>query len=200
VPPLPVITGVYRISCEFEDTNLAVGVIPVNVFHVRSASGTASAVGTLVAAQLSSHGALMFDPLYTGLFLNSIEVLPLDGSTAQFPVAVSPHFQGGGSGGVVPAAAAVVSLHSTQRGSRGRGRVYVGPLGETQYNNGSLASTSQSNMLTAWGQFVNGLNSGTPSTQLVIASYKHADAHDVSTIRIDTVTGTQRRRLNQLRA
>jgi hypothetical protein len=54
-------------------------------------------------------------------------------------------------------------------------------------------------MLSAWGSFVNDINVASPSVQLVVASYKYADAHDVTNIRIDKVLGTQRRRQNQLR-
>jgi len=194
--PIPTIPNVYRIQVEWDST---VAVTPVNVFHVRALSGTASAIGTAVATALSAHTPQMWDPLYTGIIAHSILVTPLDGTTAGFDVPLGTPIDGGGSGGLLPQVCAVVSLKSTQRGSRGRGRMYVGPVGETQVTDGNLAGTSQSNMLTAWGAFVNSLNSGTPSIQLVIASYKHADAHDVTNIRVDTVCGTQRRRQNQLR-
>jgi hypothetical protein len=199
MPPLPVIANTYRFTLPWLDSTHVVGVQPVNVLHFRATSGTVSSISGVVETALNAHGSLMFDVIYTGLSLQSMEVLPLDGSSATFVAAVSPSVVGGGSGGVVPNCATVVSLHTGQRGSRGRGRVYVGPMGETQIDNGTVVATSQANMLSAWGSFVNDINVASPSVQLVVASYKYADAHDVTNIRIDKVLGTQRRRQNQLR-
>lgn len=196
---LPVINGVFRISLPWQDLTSVVGVRPVNVFHVHSTTGTASNVGTLVAGQLVAHGSAMYDTLYTALTLTNIEVLPLDGVSAKSDVAVGTPFGGGGSGGVLPQVATVVSLHTTQRGSRGRGRQYVGPMGETQVTNGLVASGSLSTMLAAWSAFATALKAGSPVTELVIASYKHASFQEVTNFRIDSVCGTQRRRQNQLR-
>lgn len=197
--PLPTINGVFRITLPWTDVGSTVGISPINVFHVHSATGTASTVGTAVNTQLAAHGNAMVDTLYTGLDLTSMEVLPLDGISAKLDVTVSPTVHGGGSGGVLPQVATVVSLHTTLRGSKGRGRMFVGPMGETQTNNGHVASASATTMGPAWLAFMSGLKAGSPVCELVIASYKHASFQEVVAVRIDDVCGTQRRRQQQLR-
>jgi hypothetical protein len=196
---LPVIADTFRISLPWQDLGSTVGIRPVNVLHVHSATGTTSAVSSAVELALSSHGVAMFDTLYTGLTLPTIEVLPLDGTSATHDQAVTTPPHGGGSGGVLPQVATVVSLHTPQRGSQGRGRVYVGPMGETQVSNGLVASASITTMLAGWAAFISDLAGGSPPAELVVASYKHATQHPVTSHRIDTVCGTQRRRQNQLR-
>ena len=197
MPPLPVITNVFRVTLPWQSASQVVK--PVNVFHVRTTSASLSAIGTLLAGQLAAHGGDMFNALYTGYTLPSIEILPLDGVTTTYLQAVTGMTAPSGSGGVLPALAQVVSFHTTQRGSRGRGRLYCGPVGETQVNDGSMNSTTNATTLGGWQAFITGISGGTPSTNLVVASYVHADAHDVTSIRVDTVCGTQRRRQNQLR-
>ena len=196
---LPVITNVFRITLPWTDVGTTVGVSPINVLHVHSTTGTASTVGAAINTALGAHGNAMFDTLYTGLDLTNIEVLPLDGVSAKLDVSISPTVHGGGSGGVLPQVATVVSLHTTLRGSKGRGRCYVGPMGETQVTNGHVASASQTTMGAAWIAFLAALKAGSPVCELVIASYKHASDQEVIAVRIDDVCGTQRRRQNQLR-
>src|SRR5215831_12666617 len=133
---LPVIPGVFRITLPWQDLTTSVGVKPVNVINVQSTTGTVSQVGSTVATALQAHGSAMFDTLYSLLTLTNIEVLPLDGISAKLDVPITSPFGGGGGGGVLPQVATVVSLHTTFRGSRGRGRVYVGPMGEGQVGNG----------------------------------------------------------------
>lgn len=197
--PLPVIPNCYRIALPWQDLGGSVGVRPVNVIHVSSIGSTASAVGSVVAAELVLHGNLMFDVLYTGLTLPSINVLALDGVSAGVDVAVSPSTHGGGGGGVLPQVAAVVSFHTGHRGSQGRGRCYVGPMGETQVDNGHVTPVSAGNMLTAWQAFQTGLNAAIPNCTHGVASYKHAAFYPITNLRLDSVCGTQRRRQNQLR-
>jgi hypothetical protein len=197
---LPVIANVLRCALEWTDSGATVGVRPVNVFHVHYVTGTASDAAGDVADALATSGSDMFDVLYTGLEVNSISVLPLDGTTATFDQPIGATIAGGGAGGIVPQVCTVVSLHTAQRGSRGRGRVYVGPMGETQIADGHVSSGSANTMLVAWGQFHDDLLASPSGAELAIASYVHADAHPVTSLRIDSVLGTQRRRQNQLRS
>jgi hypothetical protein len=190
---------VLRIALQWVDTG-SVGIRPVNVFHVHYVTGTASDAAADVATALATSGDDMFDMLYTGLECSTMSVLPLDGTSATFDQPIGTAINGGGAGGVLPQVCAVVSLHTAQRGSRGRGRVYVGPVGETQISNGIINSGSQNTMLTGWGQFHDDLLASPTGTELAIASYVHTDAHPVTSIRVDSVAGTQRRRQNQLRS
>ena len=188
----------YRIALNWVDTG-SVGVRPVNVFHVRAASATVSDIASVVGGALGTNGNSVFNNLYTGLEITSIQILPLDGTSAASDWNLPSTVHGSGAGGVLPQTCQVVSFHSAQRGSRGRGRMYIGPVGETQVNNGLITGSSQTTPLAGFGDFVDDMNADTPSTQLVVASYLHSDAHDVTNIRVDTVTGTQRGRVDQLR-
>lgn len=199
MPPLPTIPGVYRCVLPWQDLGSTVGVRPVNVLHVEAPTGLASDVATQFANVLGAHASLMFDVLYSGLTLQTIQVLKLDGFSAALDVTVPGSTSGGGGGGVLPQVCTVVSIKTGQRGSRGRGRVYVGPMGETQVNNGRVVTTSVTNMQSGWAAFASALQSGTPEMSLGIASYKHADFNPFTSIRIDPVVGTQRRRVEQIR-
>jgi hypothetical protein len=129
-----------------------------------------------------------------------MKVLPLDGTSATFDTPIGAAIHGGGSGGVLPQICSVISLHTATRGARGRGRMYIGPMGETQISNGIIGSGTQNTMLTGWGDFHDDLLTKTSGTELAIASYKHGDVHPVINLRVDGVAGTQRRRQNQLRS
>jgi len=72
-------------------------------------------------------------------------------------------------------------------------------MGETQVSNGVVATASLSTMGAAWPAFQSALVAASPSMGLVVASYEHGSAAPVTSFRIDTIVGTQRRRVNQLR-
>jgi hypothetical protein len=197
MPVLPTITGVHRVTLNWRPLG---GINFRNVLHVRGTSLTASQVGTQMDAALSvgqTNG--MFEGLSTLLSCVQIDILPLDGTSPTFSKTISTITGGGGSGEYTPAVAAVVSLKTGQRGSRGRGRFYGGPIPEAGQENGVLNATRVTDMTTGWNAFVAALIAGSPSLHLVVASYKHADAHDVTSIRVDSILGTQRRRQDQLR-
>jgi hypothetical protein len=197
MPPLPTITDVYRVTLLW---SLVSGVRPVNVFHVRKASSTASDVADDVEAAIVAGFTPqnMFRPMGSGYTLESFEVLPLDGTSTTFQRNMLPHgITGGSSGEIIPQAAGVISLKTDQRGARGRGRMYLGPTTEGSDDAGILNSAIASATLTGWGNFIASLTAA--ACPLVIASYLHVDAHDVVNVRVDSVVGTQRRRANQLR-
>jgi len=196
--PLPVISDVYRVALPWTDGG-GIGITPVNVLHFLAPTRTASDVGDKVQLRLQTDGSNMFDTLYSGYTLDVLQVLKLDGTSATVDVVQGGTVAGSGSGGVVPAAATVVSLHTTQRGSQGRGRTYVGPMGETQFTDGKVATSSVSTMTSAWNSFVSALALLSPAIQLVVASYKHSSAHVVTNLRVDIMAGTQRRRQDALR-
>jgi len=128
----------------------------------------------------------------------------LGGEHGAFPqpavdVAVAPVSVGGGTGETIVQGCALVSLHTAQRGSRGRGRVYLGPITEGKQADGTLVAASQIQTLDAWAAWQENMLSATPSIELGVASYTHADFHPVTSIRVDSIIATQRRRLDQLR-
>jgi len=193
MPVLPTISNVYRITL---DWNTNVGITPRNVFHVRKSGSNEVEVAEIIKSGAADH---MFAPLSAGWDCPELAILKLDGSSAtQFFPVDSGTFLGGTTGSdVIPQAAIVVSFHTTQRGPRGRGRMYVGPISENQQAQGAANTTTTADMAVAWAEFISNLDGdGCP---MVVASYVHADAHDVITFNIDSLIGTQRRRLDQLR-
>jgi hypothetical protein len=138
----------------------------------------------------------MWDSIQTSFACTTLEVTKLDGTTAGQPEAVTS-FAGQSTGDIVPAASGVLSLHTAQRGPRGRGRLYLGPPGEGIIATGQLASGTPANIAGAWATF----NAAMAADGFFhcVASYVHADSHDITSYRCDTLLGTQRRRQDQLR-
>lgn len=197
MPPLPTIANTFRVTLDWTTQH---GIRPVNVFHVHSASSDVLAIGADIQnAMVVPSPLALFKCMQSDFTIPSFSILPLDGSTATVTIAASGQGGGGGSGQLVPAAAGVVSFHTAQRGARGRGRMYVGPCTETVISDGALDTTVQTQMLSAWGDFLTALPTGTEGVTMVVASYVHADQHAITNIRVDTLIGTQRRRQDQLR-
>jgi hypothetical protein len=201
MPPLPTIANVFRIRWIFTRTDLA-HPLPTNVFHVLAASGATEAdvADSLNAAWAVPTLGHMIGPLPTTLSPTAMGITELNGTSAEQIEAVTVVASGSGSGNVIPNQAAVVSFHTPQRGARGRGRIYLGPTTEDQVNDGKLDSASAAQLLDGWGDFIAALPGQSPSLELVVASYVHADQHAVTSHRVDSIVGTQRRRLDQLRA
>lgn len=191
---LPVINNVFRCTLLW---NTNVGITPRNVFHVRASGATQEDVALAVEASAVDH---LVAPMSAAWDCPEIAVLKLDGSSAgQIFSLSSGTFLGGVTGSdVIPQATAVVSFHTAQRGPRGRGRMYVGPIAESMQAQGVLNTTAHDDMGVAWVDFIENLSNA--DTPLQVASYVHADAHEVTNVNVDVMIGTQRRRLDQLRA
>lgn len=197
MPPLPVIAGAYRITLLWNNFD---GIAPRNVLHVVAASGTVDDVADAFdAAMTSGINVGMFAVMNNSHFAGSFEILPLDGSTAQQSHDFTNSPRGGAAADITPAVCAVMSWHTAQRGPRGRGRTYIGPVREEAVTAGLFDATVQGNLVDAWAEFHDNLRSGSPILVPVVASYTHADAHEITSIRCDGVAGTQRRRQDQLR-
>lgn len=198
MPPLPTIADVYRVTIPW---SLNDGVAPRNVIHIHQASGSESLVAAAFwdGYQAAISTSNPWAPLSSVFECNALDILKLDGTSATQTISLPGTIGGSGSGQIIPASAAVMSFHTSQRGARGRGRQYVGPTTESNSTNGLLDSGVATEFVDAWGFFQSGLvGSATPAT-LVVASYVHADAHEVISFRADSVLGTQRRRQDQLR-
>lgn len=190
---LPVIPDVSRITVNWNRNS---GVMPRNVLHLRDISGGVTALSTAWNAAKTAAGAHWWDPLPTAFNFASLDVLPLDGTSPTTSIAVT--VAGGQSDpDFSPATAVVLSLKSSIRGPRGRGRVYLGPCSESFISDGILGTTAAANIAAAWNNFANTLQAH--DWELGIASYVHSDFHPVVSIRCDTVLGTQKRRQDQLR-
>jgi hypothetical protein len=196
--PLPVIANVFRVAL---DWNTSGGQpVPVNVFHVRSgATQTATEIGVALDTLISDHGGDMFACVHQDYICLGGEITKLDGISASVHFALTTPAGGSATGDHVPNQAGIASFQTGVRGPRGRGRMYLGPTGEAQVANGVLASATRAAMLAGWEGFISDGGSFSPTVKLVVASYVHTDANDVTTVRIDNVVGTQRRRLDAVR-
>lgn len=198
MPPLPVIADVYRVSLDWIGAG---GVTPRNSLHFRTAFTDLDEIGAAFNLGWQTARATA-EPLFamsSDFECFDVDVLPLDGTTASHTVRLEAEIQGNTEGEWSPATAVVASLHTTQRGARGRGRMYIGPIAESKMENGLLVTASVIEMQSGWEALLDQFQTAVTGLQLVIASYVHADAHDVTSVRVDSILGTQRRRQDQLR-
>jgi hypothetical protein len=195
--PLPVIADTYRVSIDWE-THASVR--PVNVFHVRASGATVSDVADSIDASFNpAVNGNPFEAMHSGQQAFSFTVLPLDGASPGFIHSWTNTPAGGGSGEIIPQGAVVVSFHTGQRGPRGRGRMFVGPCRESVVADGVVDNTVQSDTAISFNAWFADMLTQTPVITPVIASYRHRDKHDIDSLRVDRIMGTQRRRSNQLR-
>jgi hypothetical protein len=167
------------------------GVTPRQRLHFVHAGGTESDLG----AVLDAHFTLpMFDSVGNAWSFNKVEITRLDGISAAVEYNLAATRTGGTAGEAVPATCAVLSIKTPQRGPRGRGRIYLGPIAETKQHDGTLSDPGT--MQVAWFNFNVAMSLAT--YPLTVASYKHLDHHPVTDLRIDSLIGTQRRRQRQL--
>lgn len=186
--PLPVIADTWRASVIF--TSPAHALRPVNTLHFRSATGDATDLAVDLAANLEQ---IQFAGLSSQFTQSQLDVTALDGFSAiqSFPGA---GWVGSGTGEFSPASAVVVSFHTAQRGSRGRGRIYYGPMAEGQIENGKISTAAATTIADAWHDFHLAMAAAPAAWESVVASYVHADAHVITSTRCDIPLGTQRRR------
>lgn len=187
--PLPVIAGVVRCTLNWESNAHP---STHNVLHFLDPVGSATHVAQEIADGFTNDALLDLSSVY---ILNSVDILPLDGTTASQRGAVSGGPVGFSSGDTIQSACALIDLYTAQRGPRGRGRVFLGPIGESAQANGFV--TSPAAVSDGWNATIAAW-AGSDAGQLVVASYVHADAHEVVTASCRSVYGSQRRRLNPL--
>lgn len=194
MPPLPVIAGCYRVTWNFQTSH---GITPRIVQHFGSPSNTVDVFG---ASFVISTVDNMFNPMPQSFEPLTIDVLPLDGvtPTQTFDLPTGGDLCQAGEE-CSPASAAIMSCQTGQRGPRGRGRSFIGPVAEAEIANGLLDSTDVDAMEDAWTEFVDNLEALSPQIFHVVASYTHEDMNPVTNRVFESVLGTQRRRQNQLR-
>jgi hypothetical protein len=191
--PLPTIGNCVRVALNWSSSG---GIKPVNVFHLITSSTNETAIGEALDDAFVTATSEAWAFTHSSYECESYTITLLDGSSAGQVIPTGTPFSGGGTGGLVPQVAAVLSLRTIQRGARGRGRLYMGPVGETDIDAGLLDSNKVDDVLAAWDQVEASLASN--SMSLGVASYVHADVHGVSSISMRSQAGTQRRRQDQL--
>lgn len=194
MPPLPEIPGVVRLTWNFQTVS---GVTPRIVQHLFSATSNMEDLGQAI---VDSAPEGLFGPMLAGHEPASISLLPLDGTTPTYehstvwndPLCL-------GTGQMMPAVCALLQFKTNQRGPRGRGRSFIGPIVEQANLDGVLDGTTRGNLQDAWVVFATGISTHVDGGILCVASYTHEDQHLVTNLTIDTVVATQRRRQDQLR-
>lgn len=187
--PLPIIAGVTRCTLNWESNDFP----PThNVLHFSGQSGTPNDRAQAIADGFTPDALVALASVY---ILNSVDFIELDGTSPQVTGTVTSGPIGGSTGDPIPTACALVDLYTDQRGPRGRGRVFLGPIGESaqvggRLNSPGLVTTGWEDTGAAWAL--------SDAGALVVASYVHADKHGVQSFHCRTVYGNQRRRLNPL--
>lgn len=193
--PLPVITNVFRVA--IKHFVAASGEHTVNVIHLRSSVGTLASL----QAALDAHGtAAMWGELNSSYASTSITLTKLDGTSASvtYTPATPANWAGGASGEEIPEAAAGLTLNTAIRGRSYRGRIYVGPVTEAQCSGGNLLSAGVTAHTAAWNTFL--ADMAAVGWDLVVASYLHATAQNVTLVVGRLGIRTQRKRLLRVRS
>lgn len=192
MPPLPVIANVYRVTFNWETSG---GLAAHNVMHFRAPSKTADDVFDDIDGQMDFG---LWDTVFTGATIASLDILKLDGTspTQIFPTDLSAKWKGnGGSQFNALQVCGLIKLGTTQRGPRGRGRVFLPFTSEQGVTNGFIDADVANSCTISWGTFLLGMAAA--GSHVCVASYVHADSHDVTRTECERRTATQRRRNRQ---
>lgn len=194
VPPLPVISGVTRTALNYLDDN---GNTATNVIHIFSAMSPPD-VADLIEASIPTTGSAMWGPMSSNTRLNSLDLLPLDGSTATYNRVVAPEAWVYGQGGGAPilAVAALVKVQTPVRGRRTQGRIFIPFVGEGVYSSGRIDATPVEDCTNGWNEFQANLIDGLAT--IGVASYRNRDFVEATTFTCLDKCATQRRRQSRL--
>ena len=188
--PLPVISNVMRVSLEWTNTAGGWPFVAVNVMHFRGAPGDESDVATALASTLNTNQNDALFSLSEDYDLTNISVTPLDG-TSSAQVFPQTGISGHATGQAIPQCAVVWTFYTGHRGPSGRGRIYLGPITETINDDGNLI-VGTSDPGTAIQAIIDDMLGA--GHELLVASYTHSVARDVSSFTIHPLIRTQRRR------
>lgn len=193
--PLPTIGNCVRVAINWSASG---ALRPINVLHLITASEDEAEIADQLGNAFVAAGSHVFEPLSNAFTIDSYTVTLLDGHSAGQVIAEPVTIGGQASGDIIPAAAGVLSLHTPQRGPRGRGRLYLGPIGETVQAGGILTGTVSADCVAAWNDVMDELAGSTINASLGVASYAHQEVNGVTSLSMRPQIGTQRRRQNQL--
>lgn len=195
---LPVIANVTRCALNWTHSD---GQIATNVIHILGPGGGYTDA-QLRAGLDAAMDAAQWGSASVNATVSDLALTPLDGSSAttHSPPATPSKWTGGNPDPFSPATAVIVKLQTGFRGRSKRGRIFVPFTSTTVLTDGAVESATATNMATAWQDFQDDLNAGTPSFTMVVASYKLASEEVViPPISVELVAATQRRRQGRLR-
>jgi len=191
--PLPVIANIYRCALLWDN---GAGATAVNVIHVRLGGSISDDVYNLLNTSVAAD---MWRSVSSEFKINTVDITPLDGTTATstYATAGATQWSGHGSAAWVAACSAIVKWPTLTRGRSYQGRTFLPFTGESQINDSALVSTDRAAMQTAWDTFRDDIVTGGGS--IVVASYGLSVATDVELPVVETSLATQRRRQDRLR-
>lgn len=193
--PLPTIGNCVRVGINWSRQG---GVAPVNVLHLITASESEVDIAGALEDAMVAAGSGVWEIVQETYRIQSFTVTLLDGSSAGQIVPCGSTIGGQATGNIVPQVAGVLSFHTPQRGPRGRGRLYMGPVGEGVISDGIVNSGNRTNVVNAWNELEDELAGSAIAASLGVASYVHAEVNGVTSKSMRGPAGTQRRRQNQL--
>ena len=162
----------------------------VNVFHFRTTTATVDDIVNNFRLAFEDQMPTWLSVLNGSQQWTRCDILKLDGSSATQVFTVDP-LAGSGSGATIPQGCMVYSHHTSQRGPRGRGRNYIGPVTETAQDNGT-GFWDTGNARTEQAAFQSAMADA--GITWVVASYVHSDAHDITSFSCSPFMRTQRKR------
>lgn len=190
--PLPVIPGVQRLTVNWGNTVLP-SMTAAFVQHYSAPTLSEQDLRTLWGTALKAD---QFDTISPDCFISSIEVIKLDGFSPTHVFPLGGTVGGTGTGTAIPNMSAILSLRTNQRGARGRGRNFIGPVGEGSVATGALGNTDRTNLVSAWEDYFADMEAG--DALPVVASYTHEEVNAILSVSVPQFCGTQRRRQSRL--
>jgi hypothetical protein len=192
--PLPVIADCRRVSLNW---SYGIQLRATNVIHLAGVEPLDDVFTALQESVVSDLWACVSDTAK----VDSVDIIPLDGSSAGShyvtDTSTDGRWKGGVSGECIPAVCALVKMTTAFRGRSNRGRAFLPFVGESAQNAGLMNATEVSNGNTAWADFLEAMAAN--ASPLCVASYKNSSFHLVTTAEVEPIAATQRRRQSQLR-
>lgn len=184
------IPGVVRVA--FDWVTPALTRHAANVMHFHS---TDEDLASLITALDANVTANMWGHTRNDTGIVKYTLTPLDGLSGSVEHATSgTKWFGTLTGGIdiVPQASALIKLTTALRGRRFRGRVFLPWPAEVAVTSGTLNSSNQSTMQSAWNTFRSAMAAA--GKDLLVASYKEPAGVNVTATTVESLLATQRRR------
>ena len=198
MPALPIIVDTHRVALRWTTPTAQSA---VNVIHIH-APGSGGGTDPIFEVLEDAVHVDQWVTAAVSASITTISITPLDGisATHDYTPSVPASWTGGQAGEYSPATSVLVKLTTADRGRSNRGRVYLPFTAEQVMSDGVLTAGPQAAAQTAWDAFSAALTADptTPSS-FVVASYKLARDLAVTTINVEGILATQRRRQGRLR-
>jgi hypothetical protein len=156
------------------------------------------AIGAALDNAFTAPAGNPFSVVMANFQIESWAITLLSSSSATQIVPCTETITGSGGGNMIPQVAGVLSMRTSERGSRGRGRLFLGPVGEADADAGLMSAGIPAGTVTAWNAVAEELADDPLNISFGVASYVHSEIAGVQTFSMRRAFGTQRRRQNQV--